>query len=223
MVRNCLKPIAIVLILLPEPITTALGIALLSVAFALPGYKRLGSFGDLEELAKRSLKSAEPGELSHCFPGEKIVIFHELNISLPSQGAMIPGEKVPGHAIQNSDIAVCRNDAPERAHSDFQTHNWFDNRRVPERILHHTLKTSLPQYEASPGVLQTSGFRSTSTETEQTVELHTLKASWVAQKPDQENDLAGGSWLDRSIMSDKVVHHTLKTSPLHKVSLPCAH
>ena len=73
MIRHGLKAIAVVLIIFPEPITTALGIALLSIMVAFSFQKRLSKFGDLEELVNRSLKSRKLNEPSLALFKERTV------------------------------------------------------------------------------------------------------------------------------------------------------
>lgn len=45
MVRRCLKGVAVALILLPEPVTTALGIGMLFVLLVMSRPKRLSDLG----------------------------------------------------------------------------------------------------------------------------------------------------------------------------------
>jgi hypothetical protein len=172
MVRNCLKAVAIALIVFPEPLSTALGIALLSAALALPGRKRLDSFGDMDDLVKRSLKKGDPPEFGRGASGNRTIVFHKLKSSLVSQSVIatnradksegsqknIPA-KTPKSADLNPNIALLYTVVPEKGGSAFQSVNWFDNRKVPEKVLHHTLRTSLPQYEALPDNVQTSTVR----------------------------------------------------------------
>jgi hypothetical protein len=160
MIRRCLKSIAVVMIFLPEPVTTAIGVALLTALLAIPSQKRLSRFKNLEELVKRSLKSENSPEYGHDVPLEKI---------------------------------------------DCRANNWFDNRRVPETILHHTLKTSLPQYEASPGASRISDF-SWAMADRPLAQLHTLKVDWIPQNAIQCDADSEPGWL----YSGNVVHHTLK-------------
>lgn len=160
MIRKCLKAVAVVMIFLPEPVTTAIGAALLTALLAIPAQKRLSCFKNLEELVKRSLKTENS----------------------PEYGLHVPLKNI-----------------------EYRADKWFDNRRVPETILHHTLKTSLPQYEASPGASQISDF-SWVTADRPLAQLHTLKVDWIPQNAVQYDADNEPSWLD----SSNIVHHTLK-------------
>jgi hypothetical protein len=139
MIRNVIRVVAIILIVLPEPFTTPLGIALLSASLRFKDTKRENGFGDPDVLLKRSLKTA-----------------------------------------------------------DFsQTGNWFDNRRISAGVLHHTLKTSMPQYEATPIVAAMPSTRA--------VERHTLNTNWLPQYTKADLNTP-----DPPAMSGPVVHHQLK-------------
>src|ERR1039458_8255700 len=55
-------------------------------------------------------------------------------------------------SIQRQDKArpVFRHYLQEKpATADLKHDSWFDNRSMSEKVLHHTLKTSFPQYEAA--------------------------------------------------------------------------
>ena len=56
----------------------------------------------------------------------------------------------------------------------FQPGSWFDNRKVSEKVLHHTLRTSLPQYEASIMKVKNGDAKSNSAEKGPIIRLHTL-------------------------------------------------
>jgi hypothetical protein len=160
MFRRFLKAIAVIMIFLPEPVTTAVGLALLTVVMAIPSHKHLSSFKNLDELAKRSLKNSSSLEYSH-------------NISA------------------------------NRA--NIQISDWFDNRRISETIFHHTLKTSLPQYEA-PVASQITDLRWTE-EDRPCVQMHTLKLDLASATAIPVNMAESEpDWLDTS----NVVHHILK-------------
>jgi hypothetical protein len=145
MVRNFIRVIAIILIVLPEPFTTPFGIALLSASLRFNGNKQGNGFVDPNELLKRSLKT--------------------------------------------EDLEL--------------TYNWFDNRRISKHVLHHTLKTSFPQYEAPAE----GGLTISSSKPSQPVELHTLNTNWIAPISRFE-DSANNS----SVTPQHVVHHSLKKS-----------
>ena len=130
-IRRCLKVIALVLIIFPEPVTTALGIIILSAIAALFVQKRLSKFGDLEELVRKSLKNEKLNEPQLRIFKNQNTVFHELKINMALQPAAFPVEV----------------NEPKGNQPAFQPNSWFDNRKVPEKVLHHTIKTSFPQYE----------------------------------------------------------------------------
>ena len=131
----------------------------------MPGPKRLGCFGDGDELVKRSLKFPEPGENGPDFQIKK------LNV---------------------------------------QSQNWFDNRRVSETVLHHTLKTSFPQYEALPGAQQTSHVGFTSEEAPQDNKAHFQNNTQI--QTDTQTEVAPAEVSDpEELISRKMVYHPLKT------------
>jgi len=80
MIRSCLKTIAVVLIVIPEPVTTALGVALLSAAFASACYKQQDKFENMDELLKRSLRSTGQHKPGH-YPGK--IVHHTLRANPP--------------------------------------------------------------------------------------------------------------------------------------------
>jgi hypothetical protein len=72
--KTCIRAVAIALIAFPEPITTALGILILSTSFTLHHRKDLGKFGDPEVLIQRSLKNTEPIGFRRYLIREKTVV-----------------------------------------------------------------------------------------------------------------------------------------------------
>jgi hypothetical protein len=92
MIRHCLKIFALALIVFPEPITTALGIALLSLIAAFSLQKRLSKFGDLEGLIKRSLKAPTPDEFGSKIFKAPPKVLHKLRIIATRQPGELSGE-----------------------------------------------------------------------------------------------------------------------------------
>jgi hypothetical protein len=187
MIRRYLKAIALILIFLPEPFTTPLGIALLAAVLATSGRKRLSKFKNMEELIKRSFNITEKSQSRPGIMNEKTAMVHRLNNDQPRP-------KV--------DLEVT---APV-----YQSTNWFDNRRIEAKIWHHTLKNSVAQYAAAPDSPEMSNAGFHSPETAQPVEVHTLKPGLP---PNITLDEGPGElyWNNESHLPDKVVHHTLKT------------
>jgi hypothetical protein len=119
--KTGLKATAIALIALPEPFTTALGIIILCSTLAAYRKKSLYKFGDPEVLVKRSLQNTETVGFRRYFGGKQAIVNHVIKLDMSSQPNIPP-----------------------------QYHAWFDNHKMSESVLHHTLKTSFPQYEAAP-------------------------------------------------------------------------
>jgi len=131
MLRNGIRTLAIALIAFPEPVSTALGIVILCATFAVPGQASLKQFGDMDILIKRSLVNPEAEGFQRRFANKPPSMRHTLTASLPVQHT---------------------NYSPKRDLESVSPYNnpWFDNRKVSQTVLHHTLKTSFPQYEAMP-------------------------------------------------------------------------
>jgi hypothetical protein len=138
MVRKWLKTAALTLIVLPEPVTTVLGILLLAIVLVLPKQASLKKFGDLEALIQRSIQRQEKAGPAYR---------HYLT--------------------------------EEPAAPNLQHESWFDNRSMSEKVLHHTLKTSFPQYEAESDEKQKSATKTDWRDFEPAVVHHTLKLSMV--------------------------------------------
>ena len=131
-IKTVIKTVAVALIILPEPFTTALGVIVLCVTLALFRQKSLHKFGDLEVLIKRSVQKTKPVGFRAYLGTEKEPVTQFYRLSLHSQPLKASGKL-------NRPLTVP------------QYNRWFDNRKVTEKVLHHTLKTSFPQYEASQG------------------------------------------------------------------------
>jgi hypothetical protein len=67
----------------------------------------------------------------------------------------------------------------ETAANSTQSESWFDNRRVSEQVLHHTLKTSFPQYEARTDLVKNGPVQTDWRDSEPGVVHHTLKQGLV--------------------------------------------
>jgi hypothetical protein len=138
MVRKWLKRAALTLIVMPEPVTTVLGILLLAIVLLLPKQAGLKKFGDLEALIKRSIQRQEKA---------RPVFRHYLK-----EGPSVP---------------------------NLQHESWFDNRSMSEKVLHHALKTSFPQYEAETANEQNSAAKTDWRDSEPSVVHHTLKLNLI--------------------------------------------
>jgi hypothetical protein len=147
-----IRTVAIALIIFPEPVTTAIGIAVLGASFAFTRPKSLKRFRDLDGLTKRSIQNSQPQGFRRCFTEEQT---HRIKLDMVEQLPVT--QENPG------------------ALSARLTGNWwFDNRKVSNDVIYHALKTSLPQYEANP-LFRAAGL----TKTEPGIEYHKLKLNPV--------------------------------------------
>src|ERR1035437_8678786 len=137
-VRKWLKRAALTLIVMPEPVTTVLGILLLAIVLLLPKQASLKKFGDLEALIKKSIQQQDKAS----------PVFRHYLKEEPS---------VP----------------------NLQHESWFDNRSMSEKVLHHTLKTSYPQYEAETSNAQKGAIKTDWRDSEPLVVHHTLKLDLI--------------------------------------------
>jgi hypothetical protein len=160
-IRRYIKAIAIVLIILPEPFTTPIGIALLTASIASSRPKRLARFGNLDELILRSYKIAERRQFGHYSSEDQNTVFHALKRN-PAPSRVLKSndstsvkriqpknlKKLPADPVKTCDIHPRgKIGLKEHTLSDYSANRWFDNRKIPEKVFHHTLKTSFPQYE----------------------------------------------------------------------------
>ncbi len=186
MIRHCLKLIALGLILFPEPVSTAVGIIMLTIILALPGYKKLSKFKNLEELARRSLRTPQCTNSEHWTSPKKQVVHHELK-----------GQVEPTLLLNQ---AVC------------STSSWFDNRSVNGNVLYHTLKNSIPQYEAGSTMFKTAGHGVISPDINRVVPAHTLKIDNLRLPEARIKSTASDRWIRHFYTPDEIVLHTLKTN-----------
>ena len=183
MVRKIIRTLAIALIVLPEPFTTALGILILSATFAFPRQVSLKRFGDLEELLKKSFRDEELFGFSRGSTADRVVVHHVLRLNL----AALPENE---RGISESTRAA------------FQYHSWFDNRRISENVIHHVLKTSFPQYESlTDGGSGDCSTGPDGTNSQPAVEYHRLKLNLRSQ-PVGEPSGRG--------LTSQVFHHRLR-------------
>jgi hypothetical protein len=186
MIRRYLKYIALGLILLPEPVTTPVGILLLLIVLAIPGHKKLSKFKNLEELTRKSFKTPA-ADNSECWTlPEKHVVHHELK-----------GQVEPTHVLNQA---------------EYSTSTWFDNRSVTGKVLYHTLKNSIPQYEAS-ALTKTANPAINCLDTGGQVPAHTLKNSISQYEASASTKTTNPAVKSLDTKSD-VPAHTLKTANL---------
>ncbi len=176
-IKIWIRAVAIALIAFPEPVTTAIGLVILFATLVLFRPKKLSRFGDMEALIKRSLRDTEPSGFRRNLAARKAVIYHSINLYFPLTEQKTAENAAHGSGTKNRDTLSPRRLRPgtmpmkhlEGNHitpfnhlykapdghgkSRMPANSWFDNRKVSETVLHHTLKTSLPQYEAEPGLM----------------------------------------------------------------------
>ncbi len=129
MIRHYLRAIAIGLIIFPEPITTAIGVALLTATFAIPRNNSLKKFKHMEALIQRSYKRPERYQFEQILSDRRNMVYHKL--------------------LRDPALRPTSMTRPENSLRSPRSTDWFDNRQMSEKVLHHTLKTSLPQYESA--------------------------------------------------------------------------
>lgn len=156
-IKTGIRTVALALIALPEPATTALGILILLASLALFRRKSLSKFGNLELLAQRSLYEGKPVDSRRDLGTEPTLVNHFIKLSLTSQP-----KKIKGQSKQSSAQPL--------------NNSWFDNRQVSRIVLYHTLKTSFPQYQAAPEPVQKRNL-----EEARVIEHHKLKLSLVPE------------------------------------------
>jgi hypothetical protein len=130
-IKAIIRSTAIALIAFPEPVTTILGIFILCATLVAFQTKSLKKFGDPEVLIKKSIRNMKADGFSRYFGTQQSIENHIIKPDLPSQFQEISEKSKQTFAPANYNP-------------------WFDNRKVSEFVLHHTLKTSFPQYEAIP-------------------------------------------------------------------------
>jgi hypothetical protein len=227
MIRHYIRIVALALIIFPEPVTTALGIAILTATLAMPGgRKALSKFKNMEDLLNRSFKDEEKDKLV-CFAKKKTAVLHRLEASrlslqnqsrhklekpLNIQTAVTAGTQQ--HALAAPAVASQYKDVCEINSPVCLAGGWFDNRRVSARVWHHTLQNSQAQFESSPAVVKKSGRRVNNRETEPGVELHTLKTDTLPRLENSPKTQAADCWKKHFFTPDEVVFHTLKTRGL---------
>lgn len=175
MKRSWLKGLAIALIILPEPFTTPFGIVLLLVSFIVPK-RHKDSLSNLETLVKRYIQLRNYG--------------HSLNNN--SRGTVnIPGNyhKRSSMETRNGDVkphvTAWHEYVDKKTRAEYQYHYINDSRKVSNKVIHHVLQTSLPQYTAAPE-----------------------KSGRVL--PPGKNIYYSGLRPIRPVRQTKVIHHSLK-------------
>jgi hypothetical protein len=186
-----IRIVALALIAFPEPTTTVLGILILCATFIIFKQPGLKKFGNLEVLVSKSLQKEEPPVgFRRYIAGEPPIVNHAIKQNLASQPDNI-SEKAENIPISS------------------QYSPWFDNRKVSENTLRHTLKTGFPQYESAPDLVQNSSLQATILKNNQpAVQHHKLKSSLI---PDT-NEGSPQPGLNKcfSLCTEPVVHHALK-------------
>lgn len=186
MKRNWLKGIAIALIILPEPFTTPVGAVLLLVSFVLPRRQRQ-SLRNMEALMRCYLNTTQPNGFNRLTYLRKLQAPHRLGWSVPSP--LVNKESVP-----YPHVTAYRDYIDRKTRAEFQPHYLTDARKVSDRIIHHVLRTGVPQYEAIP--VKPDKILSNSLKT-------------ISKSPASDVFHSGLKPI-RPVTQTKVVHHSLK-------------
>jgi hypothetical protein len=184
MIRNYIRLGALALIAFPEPVTTVLGAGILVASFAMFKQKPLRKFGNLDELAKRSLKNEEPTDLEKVFISQQRV-FHKLDPDPKKIGksktppvlnwritAGIKEEQerkalraAGKKSAKKSSIKLIEVEQPKK-------------KQANDLMSYHTLKTSFPQYEAPRETIRKNSLRtSIKKNVKSPVQLHRKKVN----------------------------------------------
>ncbi len=148
MIRNIVRAVAIALIVLPEPFTTALGILILSATLAFPRRVSLKRFGDLEELLRRSLRDEELFGPGHATAAQRVVVHHVMRLDFEVPGTFeyrswFDNRRVPRNVIHH----VLRTSFPqfETLLDSGQEVSFAAEERLHSEpaVEYHTLKSSL--------------------------------------------------------------------------------
>ncbi len=187
LIRRILKFIALALIFLPEPVTTAFGVAILAGLMATSGKKRLSKFKNMDDLVKRSFNT--DSDIPDRFAARRAAIFHRLKINETDLAAE------PAPSSQPRSLSVTP----------------FDNRRLNKNILHHTLNNSIIQFEAGPSV-DSTGFPGESAPNRVSEPLlHTMKTDDFPEPAESRKVPAPDAWKKKFYTPDEIVLHTLVT------------
>jgi hypothetical protein len=125
--KRYLRAVAVALILLPEPFTTPFGIFILLLSFMLPK-RHKDSIKNLETLMRKYL----------CYT-------HSLNSNQNMKYQNYNNNRVNYH------VTPLHSYIDKKNRAQFQHQYLFDSHKVNDRVIHHVLKTSISQYEMSPG------------------------------------------------------------------------
>ena len=157
MKRTYLRAIAITLLILPEPFTTPFGLILLVVSFFLPKTHK-DNLRNLEDLVRRYLKYSVSSSQNRVYNSDKYVETQSLKLdSLRTTTSMAVNtvstsaamsSKLTAKQTVNSHVTAWHEYIDKKDRAEFQYHYLNDSRMVNENIIHHVLRTSLPQYEA---------------------------------------------------------------------------
>ena len=182
MLRRVLKKVGFVLILLPEPFTTPLGVVLLGAAYVFSRFDRVDSARQLRGLMKLYFKHARPvGQTGK-------IIQHKLKQRLIDYEWRFQPRCI-GEKDVRSNIEISR--------LMLRYAEKMSNPPPVEKAVHHTLRWAdyvLPEPPRSIEAVQ------------RTV-IHKIDDSRLALR---YSDMAGGS--ARGTVADKVIFHNLKSS-----------
>lgn len=200
MKRNWLRGIAIALIVLPEPFTSPIGAILLLVSYILPK-RHKDSFSNLESLVRRYLQYKETTGLSRSAIS-KPPVFHRLNWDVRSQRIRRAKDYVTDNRSPNVNrvnvvpphVTAWHEYVDKKIRAEFQYRYITDSCKVSNKVIHHVLRNSVPQFTAL-------------SLTNNKIKHHTIKTTL---QPAAENVNYSGLRPVVTLAKPKVVHHSLK-------------
>jgi len=160
MKRSYIRAVAVTLLILPEPFTTPVGLILLIVSFFLPKSHK-DNLRNVEDLVRRYLKYTASNGRNRVYNSNKHVAFscikHDSYVTSIPMAMNLVGtsttisSKLSSKKIINSHVTAWHEYIDKKDRAQYQNNYLNDSRLVNEKIIHHVLRTSLPQYEAVPG------------------------------------------------------------------------
>jgi len=159
MKRRYIRALAFILIFLPEPFTTPIGIVLLLFSLLLPKSHRVG-LRNIEDMVKRYSSYYRSSVFRKVFNPNMTIMFHKINrnkpVLIPETAAFIkPGIKnslsigtTHNYSVQH--VTSWHDYVDKTSRVEFQRHYSLDSSRISDKVIHHVLQTSVPQYKATP-------------------------------------------------------------------------
>lgn len=187
MKRHWLRGIAVALIVLPEPLTTPVGVMLLLTSYLLPKRQK-DNIRKLESLVKRYLNTREPSHNYRVSPIQKQPVSYPVNYQVS-----------PSAASSGKDLVTTWHYPKESASGTIFQYRYVPGSSAGNKVVHHVLRTRLPYYNTlpqRPGKIIQQTLNTTGQTTFPDTHYSRLKTVGPLPRP------------------QKVVHHTLKRQML---------